>query len=141
MGTMMLLIGGGLIFALLTFWVCEEKSLKDANFSDMKCMVTEEVELSKCFEQFNTVRYMAIYFIIILIADLIIANMIFIPQGFGLTETMVFTFVPSILGSGVILLVKWTYQPMVKLISSFLFGSVFMAAAIIAFSFTFFVIA
>lgn len=141
MGTMMLLIGGGLIFALVTFWVCEEKSLKDANFSDMKCMVTEQVELSKCFEQFNTVRYMGIYFVIILIADLIIANMIFIPQGFGLTEAMAFTFIPSILGSGVILLVKWTYQPMVKLISSFLYGSVFMGAAGIAFALTFFVLA
>jgi len=141
MGTMMLLIGGGLMFALITFWICEEKSLKDADFSDMKCNVTEQVELSKCFEQFNTVRYMAIYFIIILVADLIIANMIFLPQGFGLTEAMAFTFVPSILGSGVILLVKWTYQPMVKLISSFLYGSVFMGAAILAFSFTFFVLA
>lgn len=141
MGTMMLLIGGGLIFALITFWICEEKSLKDANFSDMKCMVTEQVELSKCFEKFNTVRYMSIYFIIILIADLIVANMIFIPQGFGLTEAMAFTFIPSILGSGVILLVKWTYQPMVKLISSFLYGSVYMGAAGIAFAFTFFVLA
>ncbi|PHR57113.1 MAG: hypothetical protein COA44_06920 [Arcobacter sp.] len=141
MGTMMLLIGGGLFFALMTFWICEEKSLKDVNFSDMKCMVTEEIELSKCFEQFNTVRYMAIYFVIILIADLIIANMIFIPQGFGLTEVMAFTFLPSIIGSGVILLVKWTSQPMVKLISSFLYGSVFMGAAAIAFGFTFFVLA
>ena len=141
MGTMMLLIGGGLIFALITFWVCEEKSLKDANFSDMKCMATEQVELSKCFEQFSTVRYMTIYFIIILIADLLIANMIFIPQGFGLMEAMAFTFVPSILGSGIILLVKWTYQPMVKLISSFLFGSVFMGAAGVAFTFSFFVLA
>ena len=141
MGTMMLLIGGGLIFALLTFFICEEKSLKDANFSDMKCLVTEEIELSKCFEQFNTVRYMGIYFIVLLAADLAIANLIFIPQGFGLLEAMSFTFVPSILGSGVILLVKWTYQPMIKLISSFLFGSVFMGAAGIAFGLTFFVLA
>jgi len=141
MGTMMLLIGGGLIFALLIFFICEEKSLKDANFSDMKCMVTEEVELSKCFEQFNTVRYMSIYFVVLLLADLAVANLIFVPQGFGLTEAMAFTFVPSILGSGVILLVKWTYQPMIKLISSFLYGSVFIGAAAIAFVLTFFVLA
>ena len=141
MGTMMLLIGGGLIFSLLTFFICEEKSLKDANFSDMKCLVTEEVELSKCFEQFNTVRYMSIYFAILLIVDLIIANVIFIPQGFGMLEAMSFIFVPSILGSGIILLVKWTYQPMIKLISSFLYGSVFMGAAGIAFALTFFVLA
>ena len=141
MGTMMLLIGGGLIFALITFFICEEKSLKDANFSDMKCLVTEEVEVSKCFEQFNTVRYMAIYFIVLLGFDLAVANLVFIPNGFGLLEIMAFTFVPSILGSGIILLVKWTYQPVIKLISSFMYGSVFMGASAIAFSATFLLLA
>ena len=141
MGTMMLLIGGGLIFALLTFFICEEKSLKDANFSDMKCLVTEQVELSKCFEQFNTVRYMSIYFVILLIADIAVGQLVFIPQGFGMLEVMAFTFVPSILGSGIILLVKWTYQPMIKLISSFMYGSVFMGASGIAFAITFFILA
>ena len=141
MGTMMLLIGGALLFALLTFFICEEKSLKDANFSDMKCLVTEEVELSKCFEQFNTIRYMAIYFFILLAADLAVSYLIFIPQGFGLLEAMAYIFTPSILGSGIILLVKWTYQPMIKLISSFLYGSVFMGAAGVAFGLTFFVLA
>jgi len=141
MGTMMLLIGGGLLFGLLTFFICEEKSLKDANFSDMKCLVTEQVELSKCFEQFNTIRYMGIYFVVLLIADIAVGQLIFIPQGYGLLEVMAFTFVPSILGSGIILLVKWTYQPMIKLISSFMFGSVFMGASGIAFAITFFIFA
>lgn len=140
MGTMMLLIGGGLFFSLLVFFICEEKSLKDANFSDMKCLVTEEVEVSKCFEQFNTIRYMAIYFIVLLGFTLAIANMIFIPRGFGLLEIMAFTFVPSILGSGIILLVKWTYQPVIKLISSFMFGSGFMGASAVAFSVTYLLI-
>jgi len=141
MGTMMLLIGGGLIFSLLVFFICEEKSLKDANFSDMKCLVTEEVEVSKCFEQFNTIRYMAIYLIVLLGFDLAIANMIFIPRDFGLLEIMAFTFTPSIIGSSIILLVKWTYQPVIKLISSFMFGSVFMGASAIAFSITYLLIA
>ena len=141
MGTMMLLIGGGLVFALLTFFICEEKSLKDADFSDIKCFITEEVELSKCFEQFNTIRYMAIYFVILLAADLAVIHFIFIPEGFGLMEAMAYTFAPSILGSGIILLVKWTYQPMIKLISSFLYGSVFMGAAGVAFALSYFVLA
>jgi len=141
MGTMMLLIGGGLILSLLTFFICEEKSLKDANFSDMKCLVTEQVEVSKCFEQFNTIRYMSIYFTILLIANIAIGQLIFIPQGYGLLEIMSYTFVPSILGSGIILLVKWTYQPVIKLISSFMYGSVFMGASGIAFSVTYFILA
>ncbi len=133
MGTMMLLIGGALAFGLFVFFICEEKSLKDANFSDMKCMVTEEVAVSQCFEEFKTIRYLAIYFVALVVFDLAIANFFYLPQGYGLLEVLLFTFVPSFIGSGIILLVKWTYQPMIKLISSFMFGSVFMGASAVAF--------
>lgn len=133
MGTIMLLMGGGLFFALLVFFICEEKSLKDANFSDMKCLVTEEVEVSKCFEQFQTLRYIAIYFVAMLLFDGLIAHFVFLPNGFGILEIMAYTFVPSLMGSGVILLVKWTYQPVIKLISSFMFGAIFMGASAVAF--------
>jgi hypothetical protein len=133
MGTIMLLMGGGLFFSLLVFFVCEEKSLKDADFSDMKCMVTEEVEVSKCFEQFQTIRYIALYFVAMVIFDALIAHFIYLPKGFGLLEIMAYTFVPSLMGSGIILLVKWTYQPVIKLISSFMYGSIFMGASAAAF--------
>ena len=133
MGTIMLLMGGGLFFALLVFFICEEKSLKDADFSDMKCLVTEEVEVSKCFEQFQTIRYIIIYFVAMVLFDGLIAYFVYLPNGFGILEIMAYTFVPSLLGSGIILLVKWTYQPVIKLISSFMFGSIFMGASATAF--------
>jgi hypothetical protein len=138
MGTIMLLMGGGLFFALLVFFICEEKSLKDANFSDMKCLVTEEVEVSKCFEQFQTIRYVAIYFVAMVVFDGLIAHFVYLPSGFGILEIMAYTFVPSLMGSGIILLVKWTYQPVIKLISSFMFGAVFMGASVTAFGAVYF---
>lgn len=141
MGIMMLVVGGGLFFSLLVFFISEEKSLKDANFSDMKCMVTEKVELSECFEKFNTIRYMGIYFAVMVVFDLLLANMIFLPNAFGIVEIMVYTFITSFMGSGLILLVKWSYQPMIKLISSFMFGSVFMVASGIAFTLSYVLLA
>ncbi len=134
MGTVMLLIGGGLIFSLFVFFVCEEKSLKDANFSDMKCLIKEEVKVSQCFEQFQTIRYLAVYFAILLIFDTLIANFVYLPNEFGLLEIISYTFATSLIGSGIILLVKWTYQPVIKLISSFMFGSIFMGASATAFT-------
>ncbi len=133
MGTVMLLIGGGLFFSLFVFFICEEKSLKDANFSDMKCLVTEEVEVSECFEEFKTIRYLTVYFVILFVFDALVANFIYIPRDFGLLEVMSYTFATSLIGSGIILLVKWTYQPVIKLISSFMFGSIFMGASAAAF--------
>ncbi len=129
----MLLMGAGLFFSLFVFFICEEKSLRDANFSDMKCIITEKVEVSKCFEQFQTIRYIITYFLILVVFDTLIANFVYLPQGFGLVEVLIYTFVPPLIGSGVILLIKWTYQPIIKLISSFMFGSIFMGASATAF--------
>lgn len=134
MEIVMLLIGVGLVFSLLVFFFCEEKSLKDANFSDMTRLITEEVKISECFEKFETVRYLAFYFAIMFVFDALIANFIYLPHGFGLHEIVLYTFVTSLIGSGIILLVKWTYQPVIKLISSFMFGSIFMGASGLAFA-------
>ncbi len=137
MDVVMLLMGGGLFFSLFVFFICEEKSLRDASFSDMKCIITEKVEVSKCFEQFQTIRYLVTYFLILIIFDALIAYFVYLPQGFGLVEVLIYTFVPSLIGSGVILLIKWTYQPIIKLISSFMFGSIFIGASATAFGFVY----
>jgi hypothetical protein len=136
MGTMLIVVMGALCVALVTFFICEEKSLKDANLSDMKC-VMEDINPAQCFEQYQTVKYLAIYFFVMLFLNLGVAKFAFIPEGFGLLEVMLYTFIPSLIGSLVILLVKWTFQPMIKLISSFLYGSVYMAASAVAFSFAY----
>jgi len=140
MGTVLLLIFGGLIFALTVFFICEEKSLKNADFSDMKGLFTQELKAAECVEQFHTVRYLVIYFAILLIFDLAIAKLIFIPNEYGLLEVLAYTFIPSLLGSWLILLVKWTYQPVIKLASSFMYGSVFMGASAVAFLTAYFIL-
>lgn len=139
MGTVLVLIGIAFVFALLVFFYCEEKSLKDVQFSDMKCMITEEANISECFEKFQTVRYLAFYFAVMFIFDVLIANFVYLPNGYGLLEITLYTFVPSLVGSGIILLVKWTFQPVIKLVSSFLFGSIFMGASGLAFTLTYLV--
>jgi len=134
MGTLMLVIGAGLFYSIIIFFICEEKSLKDANLSDMKCLVTEEVDVSECFEKYNTVRYMVIYFIAVFIFALVVAKYVHIPNGFGLGEILAYIFIPSAIGSLIILLVKWRFQPVIKLISSFMFGGGYMSATAAAFA-------
>lgn len=137
MGTVLILIGVGLVFGLLVFFYCEEKSLSHASFSDITRMITTEINMMECFQKFETIRYVSYYFATMFVFDVLVANFVFLPHGFGLLEITLYTFVTSLIGSGVILLVKWTYQPIIKLISSFLFGSVFMGASGLAFTFTY----
>lgn len=139
MGMLLIILGAGLFFGLLVFFVAEEKSLKDADFSDMKGLFTAERKVSECAGEFNTFRYLGIYFAIMVVFDLLMANLVFVPNGLGMQEMLAFTFVPSLLGSWVILLVKWTYQPIIKLVSSFMYGSVYMGASIFAFTITYFI--
>ncbi|RLA66795.1 MAG: hypothetical protein DRQ78_03535 [Epsilonproteobacteria bacterium] len=137
MGTLMLAIGAGLFYSLIIFFICEEKSLKDAKMSDMKCLVTEEIDVSECFEKYSTVRYMMYYVLAVFIFAAAIANYVHVANGFGLAEVLAYIFIPSLIGSLVILLIKWKFQPMIKLISSFMFGGGYMASTAFAFAVVF----
>lgn len=130
----MLVIAAGLVLSLIVFFICEEKSLKDVKMSDMKCLIKEEVKVSECFEEYNTVRYMLTYLTIVFILAVIVSTQVYLPKQFGLGEVLAYTFIPSLLGSLVILLVKWTYQPMIKLISSFMYGAGYIGATGLAFA-------
>ena len=137
MGTILLLIGGALFVALITFILVEEKSLKDANFSDMKGLFTEERTVNQCMTEFNTVGYMVKYFALILIINAIISITQFMPNDFGLKEILAYTFIPAFVGSAIILLVKWTYQPVIKVISAMMYGFSYIVATSLAFAFTY----
>jgi len=136
-GTILLLIGGALFVALITFILVEEKSLKDANFSDMKGLFTEERTVNQCMTEFNTVGYMVKYFALILIINAVISITQFMPNDFGLKEILAYTFIPAFVGSAIILLVKWTYQPVIKVISAMMYGFSYIVATSLAFAFTY----
>ncbi|RUM70720.1 MAG: hypothetical protein DSZ08_04220 [Sulfurovum sp.] len=134
MGTVMIAIGVGLFYSLGIFFICEEKSLKNSDLSDIKLIVEEEVDISKFFAEYQTVKYLSYFFIAIFLFAVILANYVYIPHHFGLSEILSYTFITSLLGSLTILLVKWRFQPIIKLISSFMYGSVFMMATALAFA-------
>jgi magnesium-transporting ATPase (P-type) len=138
MGTLMLAIGAGLFYNMIVFYICEEKSLKNADLSDMKCLVKEEVDMSECFEKYNTFQYMFIYLVSAFIFAFIVAKLFLIPSGADLAAMMAYTFIPSMIGSLLILLVKWRYQPFIKLASSFMYGSGYMTATGIAVALVYF---
>lgn len=137
MGILLISLAAALVFGLVVFFICEEKSLTDANFSDMKGLFTQELKLSECVGQFNTIRYMLAFVAILFFFNLVIAQLVFIPNGFEIAQIMAYIFMPSLVGSWIILLVKWTYQPMIKMISSFMYGAGYIGAAVFAFAFTY----
>jgi len=137
MGTMLILIVAAFVVALLVFITFEEKSLKNANFSDMKGLFTEERKPIECIKELGTVRYMVMHVVVIFLADLAVANLIFLPNGFGLLEIMAYSFIPAFMGSLIILLVKWTYQPVIKVISAMMYGFSFIGASALAFGVTY----
>ena len=130
---MLLTLGGGLVVGLVVFIICEEKSLKNADFSDMKSMMSTERKITECAGEFNTFRYLTIYAVIMLAFHLVVANLVFIPNNLGLMEILGYIFTPALIGSWIILLVKWTYQPMMKLVSGFMFATVYILSALLAF--------
>ncbi|RUM74308.1 MAG: hypothetical protein DSZ12_05760, partial [Sulfurovum sp.] len=86
MATVMIAIGVGLFYSLGIFFICEEKSLKNSDLSDIKLIVEEEVDISKFFAEYQTVKYLSYFFIAIFLFAVILANYVYIPHHFGLSE-------------------------------------------------------
>jgi hypothetical protein len=137
MDMLMIAIGVALFVSMVIFFILEEKSLKNADFSDMKCLVTQEVDMNECLTTYSTIKYMALYFVFVFIMGLVLSLEILIPNGLGLGEVMAYVFVPSLIGSLVILLIKWKFQPLIKIVSSFLFGAGYMSGSGLAVAITY----
>jgi ABC-type sugar transport system permease subunit len=136
MGMLMIAIGVGFFGSIIIFFIAEEMSLKDADFSDMKCLVTQELSMDECLSKYSTIKYMVMYVVAVFIIGLLVSTQLFIPNEFGLGFLMAYVFLPSLIGSLIILLVKWKFQPIIKLISSFMYGAGYMGASAFAVAIT-----
>ena len=132
MGMLMIAIGIGFFASIIIFFIAEEMSLKDADFSDIKDVFTEELNLNDLVGKYATIKYMALYIIAVFMIGLLVSIQILIPSGFSLGFLMAYVFLPSLIGSLIILLVKWRFQPLLKLISSFMFGAGYIGASAFA---------
>lgn len=132
MGMLLIAIGIGYFGSIILFLIAEEMSLKDADFSDIKDVFTKELSLDESLTKYGTIKYMAMYIIGVFIIGLLVSTQILIPNGFGLGFVMAYVFLPSLIGSLIILLVKWRFQPLLKLISSFMFGAGYIGASAFA---------
>ena len=133
MGMLMIAIGIGFFGSIIIFFIAEEMSLKDANFSDIKDACTaDELNLNDLLGQYATIKYMALYIIAVFVIGALVSTQILIPNHFTLGFLMAYVFLPSMIGSFIILLVKWRFQPLLKLISSFMFGAGYIAASAFA---------
>jgi len=132
MGMLMIAIGIGFFGSIIVFFIAEEMSLKDSNFSDIKDAFTKEISLDESLKKYGTIKYMAMYVIAVFIIGILVSTQILIPNDFGLGFNMAYVFLPSVMGSLIILLIKWRFQPLLKLISSFMFGAGYIGASAFA---------
>jgi uncharacterized membrane protein YeaQ/YmgE (transglycosylase-associated protein family) len=132
MGMLLIAIAIGYFGSMIAFLVMEDMSLKDSDFSDIKDAFTKELSLDESLSKYGTIKYMAMYVAIVAIIGIVVSTQILIPNGFGLGFDMAYVFLPSLIGSLIILLVKWRFQPLLKLISSFMFGAGYIGASAFA---------
>lgn len=137
MGMLMIAIGIGLFGGIIIFFIAEELSLKDADFSDIKDACTaDELNLNDLLGQYATIKYMAMYIIAVFFIGVLVSTQVLIPNHFSLGFLMAYVFLPAMIGSLIILLVKWRFQPLLKLISSFMFGAGYIGASAFAVAIT-----
>ena len=130
----MLIISIGIWYfgSFILFLILEEMSLKDTDFSDIRDAFTQELSIDDIMTKYGTIKYMVMYVVGVFIIGILTSTQILIPNGYGLGMLMAYVFLPSMIGSLVILLLKWRFQPLLKLISSFLFGAGYIGASAFA---------
>ena len=132
MGMLMIAIGIGFFGSIIIFFIAEELSLKDADFSDIKDVFTKELNLNELVGKYSTIKYMALFIVAVFIIGYLVSSQIMVPNHFSLGYAMAYVFLPSMIGSLIILLIKWRFQPLLKLISSFMFGAGYIGASAFA---------
>lgn len=137
MGMLMIAIAIGFFASIILFFTVEELSLKDADFSDIKDVFTKELDLKDSLNKFGTIKYMAIYIVGVFIIGILVSTQILIPNGLSLGFLMAYIFLPALIGSFIIILVKWRFQPLLKLLSSFMFGAGYIGASACAVGITY----
>lgn len=127
--TVVLFMGIGLVYSLIAFFICESRSLKMGQFSDKQCSLKEEKGFKDSFKQHYTLKYMLYYFLMVFIFSIFIVNLSYIPNGFWYTEIIPYLSITPLLGALFILFFKWRSEPVLKILSSFLFLSGFILAS------------
>ena len=124
----------GLAYSLIIFFICEEKSLKNKKLSEENSIKYDVNKVFTCFEEYQTLKYAGYFFIAVFIYTIIIAKFSFIKHNLGLIEIISYIGLSAFIGSLYIILFKWRKDLLVKVFSSFMFGSIFIASNIIAFA-------
>jgi len=137
MGIFMIAIAIAFFASIILFFTVEELSLKDADFSDIKDIFTKELDIKESLEKFDTVKYMIIYIVGVFIIGVIMSTQILIANEYASGYFLAYIFLPSMIGSLIILLVKWRFQPLLKLLSSFMFGAGYIGASACAVGITY----
>ncbi len=129
MGMLMIAIAIGFFGSIIIFFIAEEMSLRDADFSDIRDVFTKELSIDDSLKKYGTIKYMVMFIMAVFAIGLIVSQQILIPNDFSLGFLMSYVFLPSMIGSLIILLVKWRYQPLLKLLSSLMFGAGYIGAS------------
>ena len=127
-------VGIALIYSLIIFFLCEEKSFKQKKLSDLKEIEYDVEKVFVAFEKYQTLRYAGYYFAAVLIYTLVIAELSFVKHGLGLIEVIAYIGLTAFIGSLFIFLFKWRKDLLIKVFSSFMYGSLFIAASGIGFA-------
>ena len=129
----------GLAYSLIIFFICEEKSLKNKKLVKDKCIQYDTSKVFVCFEEYQTLRYAGYFFVSVFIYSILIAKFSFIEHSLKLPEVISYIALSAFIGSAYIILFKWRKDLLVKVFSSFMFGSIFITSSALAFALSYWI--
>jgi hypothetical protein len=130
MGILFTIVPIGIVISVIAFIIFENRALKAKR--EKAELEIEAEDFSQRLEQYDTLNNTMYFGVVVYIFSFIIANVFYSPE-FGLVHALMYIFITTFLGSGVLFLIKIKKELLIKVFAAFLYGVAHIIGASFAF--------
>jgi uncharacterized membrane protein len=131
MGVLYFIVPMGIVASLIAFLIFEGRALR-AKRGLMALGENANDTIADKLEQYNTYNN-TLYFTGVIFAYTFIISQMFYDPSYGLIHALMYIFITTFLSSGILFVLKWKKDLLVKVFAAFLYGAAHIAGASFAF--------
>lgn len=132
MESLQLIIPIGVVLSIVAFLFFESLAIKANKQRSVVKSDVKGIDLHESFENYDTSRYVAYFFVSSYTISLALAIIGYSPD-YGLMEALVYIFLTTFIGSLIILILKFKRSLLIQVFAAFLYGVPHIGAATLAF--------
>lgn len=132
METLILMVPIGVVLSLFAFFYFEKRALKANKNSAIASGEIPVYSINEKFKQYDTMNNTGLFAVVAYVLTLAL-SLVFYESSYGLIHALVYIFLTTFVGSGVIFVLKASKSLLIKVFATFLYGIGHIVGASFAF--------